>query len=368
MNEQQTAVAVTHTPLYEEHVRLKARMTTFSGFAMPLQYTSIREEHLAVRQAAGLFDLSHMGELRVTDAALAQRVCTRDLGGLRPGRVRYALMCNEEGGTIDDVLVYARTQGEYLLVVNAGNQDKDFAWITKQAGQASTVTNEGPEWALIGVQGPRAAGIVQRLTRADLTPIRYYAFIEDQVADVPCIISRTGYTGEDGFELFCRPAVARKLWRTLLEAGSPEGLQPAGLGSRDTLRLEAGMRLYGNDMDEAITPLEAGLEWAVSLDTEFVGKGALKAQRDNGLTRVVGGLRMLDRSIPRHGYVVLHHDRQVGRVTSGNVGFSLGYNIAMALIPPGLNEPGTRVDVDVRGTRAPAEVVVLPFYHRAHPK
>jgi aminomethyltransferase len=362
------SITTTHTPLYEEHLRLNARMTSFGGFAMPLQYTSIREEHLAVRQAAGLFDLSHMGELRLTDAALAQRVCSRDLSGLRPGRVRYALLCTEQGGTIDDVLVYAMPEGGYLMVVNASNQDKDFAWIRDRGGRPEAVANVGADWALIGVQGPRAAGIVQRLTTAELNPVRYYAFVEDRVAGVGCLISRTGYTGEDGFELFCAPADAAALWRALLDEGSRDGLQPAGLGARDTLRLEAGMRLYGNDMDETITPLEAGLEWAVNLDTEFIGKAALTAQEQHGLSRILAGLRMLDRSIPRHGYAVVQQDRRVGTVTSGNVAFSLGYNVAMALVPPALAQPGTRLDVEVRGAHAPAEVVPLPFYHRAHPK
>jgi aminomethyltransferase len=343
-------------------------MTSFGGFAMPLQYTSIREEHLAVRMAAGLFDLSHMGELRLKDAELAERVCSRDLSGLRPGRVRYALLCNEQGGTLDDVLVYATPEGGYLMVVNASNQDKDFVWIREQSRTPSAVENVGADWALIGVQGPRAAGIVQRLCTTDLTPVRYYAFVEDRVAGVRCLISRTGYTGEDGFELFCAPADAAGLWRALLDEGAQDGLQPAGLGARDTLRLEAGMRLYGNDMDERITPLEAGLEWAVSLDKDFIGNAALKSQAQRGLARVLAGLRMLDRSIPRHGYPVAQEGRRVGVVTSGNVAFSLGYNVAMALVPPACAQPGTRLEVEVRGTPAPAEVVALPFYHRAHPK
>jgi aminomethyltransferase len=237
-------VTAERTPLYEEHVRLGAQMTNFGGWIMPLQYTSIREEHRAVREAVGLFDLSHMGELRVKDQSLAQHVLTRDLARLRPGRVQYTLICNEQGGIIDDVLAYAFADGGYFLVVNAGNQDRDFEWIRSHTpgGQGGGVFNVGREWALIGVQGPRAAGLVQRLTDVDLSGVKYYAFVEGTVAGVRSIISRTGYTGEDGFELFCANTDALRLWMALLEEGRADGIRPAGLGARDTLRLEAGMR------------------------------------------------------------------------------------------------------------------------------
>jgi aminomethyltransferase len=361
-------VTAARTPLYEEHVRLGAQMTNFGGWLMPLQYSTIREEHRAVRDAVGLFDLSHMGELRITDASLAQRVVTRDLARLKDGRIQYALLCNEKGGIIDDVLVYAMADGSDLLVVNAGNQDGDFEWIRSQGDQSAAVLNVGREWALIGVQGPRAVGLVQRLMKADLGSVKYYAFVEGIVADVPCVISRTGYTGEDGFELFCRNADATRLWRALLEEGQSDGIRPAGLGARDTLRLEAGMRLYGNDMDAATNPLEAGLDWTLNLDKDFVGRDAIVRAREQGLSRRLVGFKMLDRSIPRHGYSVVSDGRQVGTVTSGNVSFTLGYNIGMAYVPPSLAEPGTRLGVEVRGTTAPAEVVPLPFYKRPHPK
>lgn len=357
------------TPLYGEHVRLGAQMTTFSGWTMPLQYTSIREEHRAVREAVGLFDLSHMGELRVKDDALAQRVVSRDLGILRTGRVQYALLCNDQGGIVDDVLVYAVADGGYLLVVNAGNQDTDFDWIrSHSATSASSVFNVGRDWALIGVQGPRAMGLVQRLTKSDLSGVKYYAFIEGRVADVPCVISRTGYTGEDGFELFCGNDDAVRLWRALLEEGKADGVRPAGLGARDTLRLEAGMRLYGNDMDADTNPLEAGLEWTLNLDKDFIGRDAIVRASEHGLDRTLVGLKMLDRSIPRHGYPVSADGRRIGTVTSGNVSFTLSYNIAMAYVPPALAQPGTRLGVEVRGAAAPAEVAPLPFYKRPHPK
>ncbi|HXN02806.1 MAG TPA: glycine cleavage system aminomethyltransferase GcvT [Candidatus Dormibacteraeota bacterium] len=355
------------TPLYEEHVRLGAQMTNFGGWVMPLQYSSIREEHRAVREAVGLFDLSHMGELRVKDESLAQRVITRDLTRLKPGRIQYAMLCNEAAGIIDDVLAYAMADGGYLLVVNAGNQDADFDWIRSQGG-GDSVLNVGREWALIGVQGPRAVGLVQRLTTSELGGVKYYAFIEGKVANVPCLISRTGYTGEDGFELFCGTSDAASLWRTLLDEGQADGVRPAGLGARDTLRLEAGMRLHGNDIDNSTNPLEAGLDWTLSLDKDFIGRDAIMQARERGLSRNLVGFKMLDRSIPRHGYAVVEHGRPVGTVTSGNVSFTLGYNIGMAYVPPALAELGTRIDVDVRGTAAPAEVVALPFYKRPHPK
>jgi glycine cleavage system T protein (aminomethyltransferase) len=369
-------VTAERTPLYEEHVRLGAQMTNFGGWVMPLQYSSIREEHQAVRERVGLFDLSHMGELRVKDERLARRVVSRDLARLRPGRIQYALLCNDAGGIIDDVLVYAMADGGYLLVVNAGNQDSDFEWINSQAspspsggGQAGgAVLNVGRDWALVGVQGPRAVDLVHRLTKSELGGVKYYTFIEGRVAEVPCIISRTGYTGEDGFELFCGKGDAVRLWQALLDEGQSDGIRPAGLGARDTLRLEAGMRLYGNDMDAGTNPLEAGLDWTLSLDQDFIGRDAILRSRQQGLSRRLTGFKMLDRSIPRHGYGVVQDGRRVGTVTSGNVSFTLGHNIGMAYVPPALTEPGIRFGIDVRGTAAPAEVVPLPFYKRPHPK
>jgi glycine cleavage system T protein (aminomethyltransferase) len=259
------------------------------------------------------------------------------------------------------------TDGSHFLVVNAGNQDSDFEWIRSQS-TSDAVANVGREWALLGVQGPHAVALVQRLSAEDVTALRYYAFTEGAVAGIASIISRTGYTGEDGFEIFCANAQAPRLWRTLLEEGRGDGIRPAGLGARDTLRLEAGLRLYGNDMDAATNPLEAGLEWTLSLDTDFIGRDAILRAREHGLSRVLVGLRMLDRSIPRHGYPVVNRAERVGVVTSGNVSFTLGYNIAMAYVPPALATVGTRLAIEVRGTAAPAEVVALPFYKRARPK
>src|SRR3989442_14901234 len=263
-------VTAARTPLYEEHVRLGAQMTNFSGWVMPLQYSTIREEHRAVREAVGLFDLSHMGELRIGDETLVQRVVSRDVTRLRPGRIQYAVLCNDAGGIIDDVLVYAMPDSGYLLVVNAGNQDGDFGWIRKHAQVADAVVNVGRDWALIGVQGPRAVGLVQRLTKSKLGDVKYYAFVDGTVADVPCLISRTGYTGEDGFELFCGSPDAVRLWRALLEEGRSDGIRPAGLGARDTLRLEAGMRLYRDCIETETHPPDPRLERHPHTPPDFI--------------------------------------------------------------------------------------------------
>jgi aminomethyltransferase len=340
-------------------------MTNFGGWDMPLQYSSIREEHQAVRQAVGLFDLSHMGELELSAPGareLAELVLTNEVASLKPGRARYSMICDERGGIIDDLLVYAQEEG-YLLVVNAANQDRDYEWVRSHAGNTA-VRNIGRQTALIGVQGPRALELVQRLADVELQPVRYYAFVEGKVGGIPCRVSRTGYTGEDGFELFCTNPQARTLWSLLLEEGRSFGIKPAGLGARDTLRLEAAMRLYGNDMDRQTNPLEAGLDWAVKLEKEFIGRDALLGARDRGLERILSGLKMLDQNIARHGYPILLDGKRVGTVASGNVSFTLGYNIAMGYVPPELSRLGTRVAVEVRGVAAPAEVVQLPFYIR----
>src|SRR5205823_8309364 len=235
----------------------------------------------------------------------------------------------------------------YQLEVNAGNQDGYFDLILKHAQAADAARNVGREWALIGVQGPRAVDLVQRLTPSDLASVKYYAFVDGTVADVSCVISRTGYTGEDGFELFCGNADAVRLWRALLGEGRSDGIRPAGLGARDTLRLEAGMRLYGNDMNADTNPREAGLDWTLNLDKNFVGRDAIIQARQQALARQLVGFKMLDRSIPRHGYRVVSEGKEVGTVTSGNVSFTLGYNIGMAYVPPAMAQPGTRLGVDI---------------------
>lgn len=360
------------TPLFEEHVRLGAHLVPFGGWEMPLQYGSIKEEHLAVRQAAGLFDLSHMGEVVVRGPraqAAVQRLVTNDVARLRPGRAQYNLLCRPDGGILDDLLVYALPDGAYLLVVNASNQGQDFEWIREHAPSGVEVRDEGAETALIGVQGPRAIALLSTLTTTQLDTIRYYAFAEGRVAGIPCRLSRTGYTGEDGFELFCDASQARALWTALLEAGRGGGLKPAGLGARDTLRLEAGMRLYGNDLDVHTNAFEANLEWTVKLDKgEFIGREALKRAKERGVPRLCVGLKLLERGIPRHGYPVQKGGRAVGVVSSGNMAFSLGHPVALAYVETSVAPTGTQLTVEIRGTQVPAEVVDLPFYRRPDPK
>jgi aminomethyltransferase len=360
------------TPLYQEHLKLLARMTTFSGWTMPLQYSSIRQEHLAVRNAAGIFDLSHMGELEVTGAGakeLVQLLVSRDVETLAEGRAQYAVLCNELGGIIDDLLVYAQRDG-YLLVVNAGNQERDFDWVKTHAdgvGRRVRVENVGRRTALLGVQGPRAVDIVEQVADTQLSDIPYYGFRDGKLAGLTCRFSRTGYTGEDGFEIFCASDDVVRMWEILLQAGARDGLQPAGLGARDTLRLEAGMRLYGLDMDEQTNPLEARIGWMVSQGKDFIGRDAILKAREGGLSRLLVGIKMLDRSIPRHSYPVLQGGRRVGVVASGNVSFTLGYSIGTAYVPPQLKDEGTNLEIEIRGAPAPAQVVSMPFYSRPHP-
>lgn len=358
------------TPLHARHRALGARMTPFGGWDMPLQYSGIAEEHRAVRTAAGLFDVSHMGEVEIAgDDALAavQRIASNDARKLEPGRAQYSALTTPAGTVVDDVLVYQLAAGHYLLVINAANIAKDVAWIRKgiaAAGDAVAV-NASNRYALIALQGPRAAGILQALTAVELDGVAYYTFASGEVANVRATISRTGYTGEDGFELFVPPAQADTVWSTLLAAGGSEGLLPAGLGARDTLRLEAGMRLSGQDMDETTTLLEAGLGWTVGWDKDaFIGREALLEQKRTGPARRLVGFEMLDRGIARHDHAVYAGADRVGRVTSGTLTPFLQKAVGMAYVPVELAARDTELSIDVRGRRLRARVVRMPFYRR----
>ena len=337
---------------------------------MPVQYTGIAEEHQAVRAAAGLFDVSHMGEVEIAgDDALAavQRIASNDAGKLEPGRAQYSALTTPEGTVVDDLLVYQLAAGHYLLVVNAANIAKDVAWIRKQIGAAgdAVAVNTSSRYALIALQGPRAVAILQLLTAVELDAIEYYTFASGEVAGVRATISRTGYTGEDGFELFVPPQQAAAVWSALLDAGGAHGLRPAGLGARDTLRLEAGMRLYGQDMDETTTLIEAGLGWTVGWDKEsFIGREALLAQKRTGPSRRLVGFEMLERGIARHGCAVHAGADRVGRVTSGTLTPFLQKAIGMAYVPVELAARDTELSIDVRGRRLRARVVPMPFYRR----
>lgn len=355
------------TPLYEEHVAAGGKMVPFAGWEMPVQYpTGILEEHRAVRTKAGLFDVSHMGEVDVRgpDAlALVQHITTNDASKLEVGQAQYTVMCREDGGVIDDCIVY-RFADRYMIVVNAANRTKDVDWIMKHAADRDVmVTDISDEIGLLALQGPAAQGMLEELTSVDLSGIRYYHFAEGMVDDGPAIISRTGYTGEDGFELYVAAGAAAHLWRRLLEVGGADGLVPVGLGARDSLRLEMGYALYGNDLDEEHTPLEAGLGWVTKLDKgEFVGRDALVRQKQAGIERKLVGFLLKERGFPRHGYGVHWQGDKVGEVTSGAHAPSLNVGVGMAWVPAEAGKAGTELDIMVRDRAVPAEVTRPPFY------
>ncbi len=359
------------TPLHAAHVASGARMVPFGGWDMPVEYTGITAEHLAVRTAAGLFDVSHMGQIELAGPnalAAVQHITSNDASKLQIGQAQYSALTTPEGTFVDDVLVYRFADRHFLLVVNASNIDKDHAWIAAHAPAVGDVAivNSSDRYALIAVQGPKAIGIVQKLTAVDLSAIKYYWFAHGEVAGVRATLSRTGYTGEDGFEIFVPPQFATGLWNALLEAGKDDGLVPAGLGARDTLRLEAAMRLYGNDMDESSTVLECGLGWAVGWDkTAYIGRDVLVRQKSEGVARKLVGLEMVDRAIARHGHAVYHDGAAVGTVTSGTHTPFLKKAIALAYVPAALADKGTELAIDIRGRMAKAVVVALPFYKRS---
>ena len=350
------------TPLYEEHEALGARLVPFAGYEMPVQYEGIKAEHEAVRTRAGLFDVSHMGEVifRGPQAEAAiQRLVTRDVSRLAAGQAGYAAVCYENGGTVDDVLVYRR-ENDFLVVVNASNREKDLDHFRAHTRDLDVeVTDESDDWALLALQGPEAARLLQGLTETDLSSMKYYRFVEGEVGGAPVTISRTGYTGEDGFELYVRPDDAPALWRRLVGAGAV----PAGLGARDTLRLEAGMCLYGNELDSETTPLEAGIGFAVHLDkeAEFVGREALREEKREGLRKKLVGFEVEGRGIARHDYPVTVGGETVGKVTSGTQSPTLNKAIGLALVSPGVED---RFEVEVRGRPVAARAVPLPFYKR----
>jgi glycine cleavage system T protein (aminomethyltransferase) len=360
------------TPLYDEHRALGARLVEFSGWEMPVQYSGILDEHRAVRERAGLFDVCHMGEFHIEGPGaldFLQGLVPNNVARLADGQALYTQICNEQAGTLDDLLIYRLADVRYMAVVNAGTMEGDWAWFTKQAaGHADmTLSNDSDTTGLIALQGPRALEILQPLTATKLDAIAYYHFAEGTVAGISCLISRTGYTGEDGFELYCASGDVVILWRALLEAGAPHGLIPAGLGARDTLRLEAGYCLYGHELNEQTSPLEAGLGWSVKLEKghDFIGREALLAQKQQGLPRKLVGIELRDRGVPRADYVILRDGKPIGVLTSGTVGPTLGKAIGMGYVSPENAAPGTEIAIDIRGKAVPAAIVPLPFYKRA---
>jgi aminomethyltransferase len=357
------------TPLYATHVAAGARMVPFAGWEMPVQYSGIIDEHRAVRTRAGLFDVSHMGEIDVVGSGavpLVQRLVTNDVGRLAPHQARYTPMCTAEGGIIDDLLVYQLEQDHVMLVVNAANTVEDLAWIREHATGEVRVTDRTDEIALLALQGPRAEEILTRLTAAPAHAIQYYWFLDGvEVAGRGALVSRTGYTGEDGFEIYVEATDAVHVWDALLEAGAGVGILPAGLGARDTLRLEAGILLHGNDMDKTTTPLEVGLSWTVKLGKgEFIGAPALARQKREGLGRQLVGFTLQERLIARHGFPIRHDGKVVGRVTSGSFGPTVEKSIGLGFIPLGHAQPGERIAVEIRGRAIEGAVTKLPFYKR----
>lgn len=356
------------TPLHSAHLQLGAKMVEFSGWEMPLYYTGILDEHQAVRRAVGLFDVSHMGEIEIhgPDAlALAEYVTCNRVSRLEPGQAQYSGLLYPHGGFVDDVLVHRTPEGGIFICVNAANQEKDYEHIRSFNRWNAQVEFASDRYAQIAVQGPRAAETLQPLCEYDLSALRYYRFIDTSVAGLPARVARTGYTGEDGFELYVAPEHAETVWNRLLDAGQPFGIKPCGLGARNTLRLEAGMALYGHEIDATTTPYEAGLGWIVKLDKgDFLGRPTLERQAADGVRRKLAGFEIAGREIARDGYEVLVNGEPAGWVTSGAPSPTLNRNIGMAYLPSWCAAPGNVIQVLVRGKPCPAKVVPLPFYKR----
>ena len=354
------------TPLYKAHVEAGARMVPFGGWEMPVQYAGIVEEHRSVRGAVGLFDVSHMGEFEVEGAGaldVLQSLTTNDVAALDVGQVQYSVLCYPNGTIVDDLTVYRLAGDRFMLTVNASNIDKDYAWVTEHRRKEARWRNVSAETGLIAVQGPKAEPLVGRLADRDVTKVGYYRFARGAVAGVPALMSRTGYTGEDGFELYAAAADTGRLWAALLEAGRADGVAPIGLGARDTLRLEMKYALYGNDIDDTTNALEAGLGWVVKpAKGEFVGRDALEKIRAEGVRRKLVGIEMVDKAVARHGYPVLSDGRRVGVVTSGSYGPSVDKYIAMAYVETALAAVGTPLAVEIRGQAKAARVVKTPFH------
>ena len=354
------------TPLYQVHKTLNAKFTEFGGWEMPLQYSSIVKEHLAVRAAVGLFDLSHMGELEVCGRGsneLVQKLSTNDVGRLTDGRVLYTLFCNETGGIVDDLLIYRHADNHYVLVVNAANIEKDLAWVETHNDSGAEIKDVSEHTALIALQGPKSIAILNPLVpKQDVSEISFFRFAVDEVAGIPTTISRTGYTGEIGFELYVNANSAEDLWNALYPAVIEADGQPVGLGARDTLRLEAGLRLYGMDMNDDTNPYEVGLgKFVKSKNRQFIGKNALLREKKKGIAKQMIGFQMLDRAVARAGYAVYQDGERIGSVTSGAPSPSLRCNIGFAIVTSQTISEDDKIDIEIRGRMHPAKIVTAPF-------
>ncbi|WP_449621335.1 glycine cleavage system aminomethyltransferase GcvT [Robertmurraya sp. Marseille-Q9965] len=359
------------TPLFDIYKKYGGKTIDFGGWDLPVQFSSIKEEHEAVRTKAGLFDVSHMGEIEVkgpNSLPYLQKMMTNDVSKISTGGAQYTAMCYENGGTVEDLLVYKRADEDYLLVVNAANIEKDYAWLDKHLEDGVAIHNISENVAQLALQGPLAETVLQKLTATDLHAIGFFKFQQDVlVADKNALVSRTGYTGEDGFEIYCASEDAVHIWNRILETGKEEGVLPCGLGARDTLRFEATLALYGQELSPEISPLEAGIGFAVKLNKEasFIGKEALVKQKENGVPRKLVGIEMIERGIPRHGYAVYSGDEQIGAVTTGTQSPTLKKNIGLALLDQSYSALETEVEVEIRGKKVKAKVVPTPFYKRA---
>ncbi len=358
--------ALLRTPLFKEHKKLGAQFIDFGGWELPVRFSSIKEEHEAVRKNAGLFDVSHMGEIEVTgkdSLQFLQYVMTNDVSLLVDGKVQYSAMCYEDGGTVDDLLIYRKGPDNYLLVVNAMNIRKDYQWLTSHLFGDVRLEDTSRRIALLAIQGPKGLEIVQQLADVNITVIKPFTFRDNiQLADHSVLLSRTGYTGEDGFEIYCAWDDAPDIWNKLLEFGKDEGLLPCGLGARDTLRFESALPLYGQELSRDITPIEAGMSFAVKMnkDSEFLGKDALRKENVNN--RKLVGIEMKERGIPRHGYKVFADEKQIGVVTTGTQVPTTKRNVGLALVDKDYCMLRTEVEVHIRNKKVLAEVVEIPFY------
>lgn len=354
------------TPLYETHVRLGARLTSFAGWEMPVSYAGVIEEHRNVRKSCGLFDISHMGEISVSGPGAletVQRIATNDIGKARDNGCQYTLICNEDGGVLDDCVVYRFGPERFIFCVNASNTEKAFNWLKARAAQGAAVRDLSEDYAGLALQGPLSVEVMKALMENDPSALKRYHFITTKIIGHDAIVSRTGYTGEDGFEIYVRPDNAPKVWEAVMDAGKGFGIMPVGLGARDTLRLEMGYPLYGHELTEDTTPLEAGLKRFVSLDKPgFIGREALRKQEEKGLERSLVGIEMVDAGIPRQGYRVLSSGRGIGVVTSGTMSPSLKRPIGMAYVDRGHEAEGSPIEVMIRSRPARARAVGLPFY------
>lgn len=357
------------TPLFDCYAKYGGKTIDFGGWELPVQFSSIKEEHEAVRNRAGLFDVSHMGEIFVEGSgakAYLQKLLSNDISKIAIGSAQYNVMCYDNGGVVDDLLTYHLDDNRYLLCVNAANIDKDFEWMLSQKFGDVTITNKSNDYAQIALQGPLAEEVLQTLTSENLNNIKYFKFKENiDIYGHSVLVSRSGYTGEDGFEIYGTPEAITHLWDKILEAGKEKGVIPAGLGARDTLRFEACLPLYGQELSAEITPLEAGIGFAVKLNTDFIGRDALAAQKEAGLKRKLVGIEMIGKGIPRHGYKVWKGEQQIGEVTTGTQSPMTKRNIGLALMDASLAAIGTEVEIEIRGKFIPAAIVETPFYKRA---